>query len=79
MALLGVAGLYWLASLLPSDPGAPSAQNTCDACSAAKLGAIFAIEGALLGAGIGALVGSRHFFDFGGPARGPRALDHSTP
>ncbi len=79
MALLGATGLYLLASLLPNDPGAQPAQNTCDACSVARFAVIFGIEGALMGAGLGALVGSRRFFTFDGPARRPPALDPSAP
>jgi hypothetical protein len=79
MALLGATGVYLLASLLPNDPGAQPTQSTCDACSVAKLTALFGIEGALVGAGLGALLGSRHFFDFDGRARRPPVFDESTP
>ena len=79
MALIGITGLYVLASLFPRDPGAQPAQNTCDACSAAKFALALGIEGALVGAGLGALVGSRHFFDFDGHARTRPASDDSNP
>ena len=68
-----------IASLLPSDPGAQPPRSTCEACSVAKLTAVFGIEGALVGAGLGALLGSRHFFDFDGRAQKPPVIDGLTP
>jgi hypothetical protein len=66
MGAIGLALGTWLASLPPWDPGSPPPPNQCKDCEAAALAGLLAVEGVLLGAGIGWAVGSRRYFDFDG-------------